>query len=112
MSSRANDWKTAETAYGMAERFDPDNREAALNLAVSVEKQGRSDAAERLYLQCVNKAPSAAAWQDLGALYWSAGRWPDAARAFSEAVALDPKDPAPARFRDQALLRARRGSER
>ncbi|MBI5243685.1 MAG: DUF2723 domain-containing protein [Elusimicrobia bacterium] len=112
LAAKGGDWRTAEAAYRSAERFEPGKPDVAMNIAVSVEKLGRREEAERLYSELLRVAPSAAAWHNLGAMYWAQGRWAEAAKAFNEAVILDPGNPRLARFRDDALSRARRGGER
>jgi hypothetical protein len=105
-AGRTGDWRTAEAAYRSALDFTPRSAEVRLNIAVSMEKQGRLEEAEGLYLAIVREAPGPDAWYNLGSMYWSSKRWKEAAAAFTEASALKPGDARLSGYRNESLRRS------
>jgi len=106
LASRSGDWRAGEAAYRSALAFTPKNAEARVNLAVSVEKQGRLEEAEALYLAAVKEAPSVEAWYNLGSMYWANRRWREAASAFEQAFRLKPDDRRLDHYRRESLRRS------
>ncbi|MBI3554583.1 MAG: DUF2723 domain-containing protein [Elusimicrobia bacterium] len=107
-ASQRGDWSLAEKALRLARRVAPENGEALLNLGVVYEKTGRLAQAEQTYRKAADSpAQAAAAYYDLGSLYWGQKRWNDAAVAFEQALARKPGDPALESWARQARSKAR-----
>jgi tetratricopeptide (TPR) repeat protein len=80
---------------------------AVMDLGRDARKAGRGDLAVPILDLLVTLAPRAAgAWQMLGFAYGEEQRMPEAARAFSQAAALDPDDPLTAFGHAQSSLDA------
>ncbi len=71
----------------------PDNEWGYRNLAAVYQTSGRWKEAERLLVQAVETRPTGANLSNLGTLYYSLGRYEEAAASFERAVAQLPEDP-------------------
>lgn len=91
---QAKRYALGERAYRAWLDLRPDDAEPAVNLGVSLERQGRGAEAESAYRGAAARAPGdARPWAALGALGWSRGRWDEAAEAFEQAAARQPSEP-------------------
>jgi len=106
-ASAAQDWKTAQAAYTLASRLEPDRPSLWTNLGVTLEKQDRLQEAEAVYRRGLALDPkSAQAYYNLGTLYWKLGRWAESASMFQQAVEVDPQNSAARAFALRAAQRA------
>ena len=73
-------------------RLVPGNERGYNNLGVMYQLLGRYDDALGVYLQSLQRTPSAQGHSNLGTCYYSLGRYAEAAAAFQKAVELAPHD--------------------
>ena len=97
--------------FGYITLRDRRNRDAVVDEALRLEKQGDGEGAVALLRAAMVKAPSAARAGGLGALLYRRERWDEAAEAFREARRLDGLDPAYPLTLALALSKGGRGEE-
>ena len=85
----------AAEAYRRAINRDRDYPWAYNNLALVVNRQGDEQQAIELYQEAIERhtAPGDASisWNNLGDVYEALGRYPDAERAYQQAIDLNPR---------------------
>jgi tetratricopeptide (TPR) repeat protein len=83
------DWTAAERAYRAQARVDPTRPEPPTDLGVVLQNAGRVKDSEDALREALRRDPRyARAWETMGALYWTAGRWTESADAYASAAAL------------------------
>lgn len=83
------DWHHAEQAMRQGLLLDVGDETLQLHLANILKQQRRLDEAKAILENMVNKNPNnAAAWHNLGALYYTLSEWPKARSAFEMAMQL------------------------
>ena len=88
----AQDYAGAEGPLRAVLATQPGNVQAAVNLAVALDRQDRPDQAVQLLQLAATLAPKVAdVHYNLGHMHYRLGQWGPAAEAFSRTVALDPK---------------------
>jgi len=89
----AGRYEEAATAYKRAVELRPDMPDSYQMLGASYHNLGDLDRAVGYYEHAVRLGPHAAAFSNLGTVYYARGRYIDAVRAFHEAIARDPRRP-------------------
>ncbi len=82
----------ALTSYRKAIELDPDNPETLTRFAAFLGQLGQTDEAAALYLKLLSVRPSAEQFVKFGDCLMAAGRTPEAAGAYRQAVALNEHD--------------------
>ncbi|HXS99750.1 MAG TPA: DUF2723 domain-containing protein [Elusimicrobiota bacterium] len=101
------DWPAAERVYRAQLALDPGRADPALNLGVVLQDERRLPEADTAVREALRREPRLArAWETLGAVLWSEGRWSDCAEAYASAAALPGADPADAEWSRRAGARA------
>jgi tetratricopeptide (TPR) repeat protein len=83
----------AKASLAEAEKRRPGWGKTAFFRATVARDEGRLDEAEKDLRAVLEKFPlDRVAWNNLGAVYWLAGRFPDAVAAYQRTLAIDPED--------------------
>jgi hypothetical protein len=83
----------AKASLDEAERRRPGWGKTAFFRAAVAKDEGRLDDAERDLKAVLAKFPlDRVTWNNLGSVYWLAGRFPDALAAYGKTLAIDPED--------------------
>ena len=83
----------ARSSLAEAEKRRPGWGKTAFFRATVAKDEGRLDDAEKDLKTVLEKFPlDRVAWNNLGAVYWLAGRFPDAIAAYGRTLAIDPED--------------------
>ena len=83
----------AKASLAEAERRRPGWGKTAFFRATVAKDEGRLDDAERDLKAVLEKFPlDRVAWNNLGLVYWLAGRFPEAIAAYGKTLAIDPED--------------------
>jgi tetratricopeptide (TPR) repeat protein len=83
----------AKVSLAEAERRRPGWGKTAFFRATVSKDEGRLDDAAKDLLAVLEKFPlDRVAWNNLGLVYWLAGRFPDAIAAYGRTLAIDPED--------------------
>ena len=83
----------AKESLAQAERVRPGWPKTAFFRAAVEKEEGRLDGAESDLKRVLAKFPlDRVAWNNLGSVYWLAGRYPEAVQAFEKTLAIDPED--------------------
>jgi tetratricopeptide (TPR) repeat protein len=83
----------AKESLAQAERIRPGWPKTAFFRAAVEKEEGRLDGAERDLKTVLAKFPlDRVAWNNLGSVYWLAGRYPEAVEAYRRTLAIDPED--------------------
>jgi hypothetical protein len=83
----------AKASLEEAERRKPGWGKTAFFRAIVAKDEGRLDDAEKDLKAVLEKFPlDRVAWNNLGGVYWLAGRFPDALDAYGRTLAIDPED--------------------
>jgi len=88
-----NRFEDAVPPFEKVVELTPDNDTGYRNLAAVNQMLGRYDDAEKLLDRAVEINPSAETLSNLGTLYFSQQRFPEAVRSYERAVTLSPEDP-------------------
>jgi len=82
----------AVTAFAKAGELNPEAPTVQYNLGAALFRLGKLAEAEAAFRRSIRIRPTSVAWSNLGTLLYAQARYPDAASAFGEAVALTPDD--------------------
>ena len=83
----------AKASLAEAEERRPGWGKTAFFRAAVAKDEGRLDDAERDLRAVLEKFPlDRVAWNNLGSVYWLAGKFPDAVAAYQKTLAIDPED--------------------
>ncbi|HKD17798.1 MAG TPA: tetratricopeptide repeat protein, partial [Thermoanaerobaculia bacterium] len=83
----------AKASLAEAERRRPDWGKTAFFRATVARDEGRLDDAEKDLRAVLEKFPlDLLAWNNLGGVYWLAGKFPEAVSAYRKTLAIDPED--------------------
>ena len=83
----------AKASLAEAEKRRPGWGKTAFFRAAVAKDEGRLDDAEKDLKAVLDKFPvDRVAWNNLGLVYWLAGRFPDAVTAYGRTLAIDPED--------------------
>ena len=83
----------AKASLAEAERRRPGWGKNAFFRAIVAKDEGRLDDAEKDLKAVLEKFPlDRVAWNNLGGIYWLAGKFPDALDAYGRTLAIDPED--------------------
>ena len=101
---RDKDWDAAEAAAILAVSADRDCAEGWLALGVTRARRSEHQAALIAYMEALRLRPDdVSCWTDVGELYISLLRYPEAAAALRQAMVLDPEAMHPAGRRARAV---------
>ncbi len=84
-------FKEAAREFEVAVQIAPENADANLLLGLSLANIGELDRAVQSTLKAVQLRPNYPAYYNLGLIYSNQGAYPDAIKAYQQAVTLNPK---------------------
>jgi serine/threonine protein kinase/tetratricopeptide (TPR) repeat protein len=103
---RKGDYSSAIRAYRRATELQPDNPRAFQMLGAGYQADGDADQALENYRRAIAIRPDSRSYANIGSLQSMQGRFGEAARAFEEAVKLEPGSPAAHRSLGDAYQRS------
>jgi tetratricopeptide (TPR) repeat protein len=103
---RKGDYASAISAYRRATELQPDNPRVFQMLGTAHQANGDADQALENYRRAIAIRPDSRSYANIGSLQSMQGRFTEAARAFEEAVKLEPGSPAAQRSLGDAYQRS------